>query len=253
MALNSIIKAIIIDDEHNNIINLQALLQWHCPHVQVIAIAQNAHEGEEIILLHKPDLIFLDIQMPGANGFDLLRKLPKLNFEIIFVTAYDKYGIQAIKFSAIDYLLKPINVSELKQAIDKVMIKRSGYKNIQLENLLELIKHQQQKEDHRIALPTAKETHFIKVSEVMRCEASNNYTTFFFESGKKIVVSKPIYEYEDLLNDYGFIRCHQSHLVNKKFVKSLVKEDGGYLLLDDNTTIPISKQRKETVKALLGK
>jgi len=253
MVLNSTIKATIIDDEYNNIINLQALIRRYCPQVEVVAFAQNARDGEEIILFHKPDLIFLDIQMPGTNGFELLRKLPKLNFEIIFVTAYDKYGIQAIKFSAIDYLLKPINVAELKQAIDKVMIRRSEYKNAQVENLLELIKHQQQKEDHRIALPTVKETHFIKVSAVIRCEASNNYTTFFFEGGKKIVVSKPIYEYEELLADYGFIRCHQSHLVNKKFVKSLVKEDGGYLLLDDNTVIPISKQRKETLKALLGK
>jgi two-component system LytT family response regulator len=253
MAINATIKTVIIDDENNNIINLHALLQKHCPQINVIAVAHNAKEGEQVILEHKPDLIFLDIQMPDKTGFELLQALPKLHFEIIFVTAYDKYGIQAVKFAALDYLLKPIDVKELKQAINKVENKHADNKNKQLENLLELLQHQQQKEDHRIALPTAKEIRFIKTSSIIRCEASNNYTTFFFSDGEKLLVSKPIYEYEELLKEYSFIRCHQSHLVNKKFIRSLVKEEGGYLLLDDNTHIPVSKQKKETLKILLTK
>jgi len=253
MAIDNIIKAVIIDDENNNIINLKALLQKHCPQVNVIAVAQNAEEGKQVIAAHQPGLIFLDIQMPGKNGFELLQSLPRLNFEIIFVTAYDKYGIQAIKFAAIDYLLKPIDVKELKEAVHKAAIKHASNKNTQLENLLQLLKHQQQKEDHRIALPTTKEIRFIKTVSIVRCEASNNYTTFYFTDGEKLLISKPIYEYEELLKDYGFIRCHQSHLINKKIIKSYVKEDGGYLLLDDNTVIPISKQKKEVIKNLLTK
>ena len=247
------INAIIIDDEQNNIDNLSILLQQNCPQVNVVAVALNADEGKKIILKHNPDLAFLDIQMPDKNGFDLLKSLPDYSFEIIFVTAYDQYGIQAVKFSAIDYLLKPINIDDLKTAVEKVE-KKSYIKkqNLQLENLIQLLQQKQHKEFHRIALQSNKETRFVETNKIVRCESSNNYTTFFLINNEKIIVSKPIYEYEELLKDYGFIRCHQSHLINKKFIGSWIKEDGGYLLLDDKTQIPVSKQKKEQVKNLLA-
>ncbi|HLK29173.1 MAG TPA: LytTR family DNA-binding domain-containing protein [Puia sp.] len=247
-------RAIIIDDEQNNIDNLIKLLQKYCPDVIISAAAMNADDGRKIIIEQKPDLIFLDIQMPGKNGFDLLKSLSNHDFEIIFVTAFDKYGIQAVKFAAIDYLLKPINIEELKQAVNKAIGKTKQKKqNLQLENLLQLLQETQQKQEHRIALPTAKEIRFARTEDIIRCESSNNYTSFFLASGEKLIVSKPIYEYEELLSDYGFIRCHQSHLVNKKFIKSLLKEDGGFLLLEDNSQIPVSRQKKDYIKTLLAK
>lgn len=243
------INAVIIDDEQNNIDNLQYLLTRHCPQVQVAGAARNAAEGQALIEQHQPDLVFLDIQMPEKDGFELLQSLPGYRFEVIFVTAFDQYGIQAVKFAAIDYLLKPINAEELKTAVHKVAEKnRQQKQNLQIENLLQLLQHQQQKEEHRIALPTAKETRFVRTQEIVRCESTNNYTTFYFNNRERLMVSKPIYEYEELLSSYGFIRCHQSHLVNKRYIKSWVKEDGGYLLLDDQTQIPISRQKKDSIK-----
>lgn len=242
------IKAAIIDDERNNIDNLKGLLQLYCPEILIAAVALNAKTGAGIILEEKPDLIFLDIQMPDKNGFEMLQGLPGHNFEVIFVTAFDKYGIQAIKFSAIDYLLKPVNADELKLAVQKAEEKiRNKKQNLQLENLLELLNTRQQKNTHRLALPTAKETRFVNPEEIIRCESSNVYTSFYLTNGEKIMVSKPIFEYDELLQEYDFIRCHQSHLVNKKYIKSLVKEFGGQLLLEDKTLLPISRSKKEMV------
>lgn len=243
------INAVIVDDEPYNIENLKALLQKHCPQVQVLDSAGNAQQGAAMITALRPELVFLDIQMPDQNGFDLLRSLPSYDFEIIFVTAYDQYGIQAVKFSAIDYLLKPVDTGELKKAVEKALLKSQQKKqNLQLENLITLLQHNKQKEDHRIALPGAKETRLVNTQEILRCESSNNYTTFYFKSGEKLVVSRPIYEYEDLLRDYGFIRCHQSHLVNKKYIRSWVKEEGGYLLVEDGSQVPVSRQKKEAIR-----
>lgn len=246
------IRAIIIDDEQNNIDNLAALLHLHCPQVDLIATALNADDGKTFILKHNPDLVFLDIQMPGKSGFDLLKSLNSFSFEIIFVTAYDQYGIQAIKFSAIDYLLKPIDLDELKNAVDKV-IQRDYQKksNSSLENLIQLLHQNQEKQYHKIALQTAKETRFVEPAKIIRCESSNNYTTFYLLNREKIITSRPIFEYEEMLKEYGFIRCHQSHLVNKIFIKSWVKEEGGYLLLEDHTQLPISRHKKDYLKQFL--
>jgi len=244
------IKAVIIDDEQNNIDNLGILLEQYCPQVTVVAQASDATEGENIILQHDPDLVFLDIQMPVKNGFELLQSLHTYSFELIFVTAFDQYGIQAVKFAAIDYLVKPINIDELKLAVNKAIYRsRQKKQNKQLENLVEIL--EQRKESHRIALPGAKETRFVKTSDIIRCESSNNYTTFFLIGGERIMTSKPIFEYEEILKSYGFIRCHQSHLVNKKYIKSLVKEDGGFILLEDNTQVPVSRLKKDLIRAEL--
>lgn len=245
-------KAVIIDDEKNNLDNLVQLLNTYCPEVQVPATALNAEEGKTIITKYQPDLVFLDIQMPDKNGFDLLRSLTQYDFEIIFVTAYDQYGIQAVKFAAVDYLLKPVNVEELQAAVQKAFYKRVQKKqNLQLENLIQLLQQKQDKQEHRIALPTAKEIRFIHTGHIIYCTSSNNYTTFYLVNGEKLLVSKPIYEYEELLKNYGFIRCHQSYLINKRYVRSWVKEDGGYLLLENEIQIPVSKNKKELVKAAM--
>lgn len=246
------IRTVIVDDERNNISNLEGLLMKHCPSVEVVTYAMNAEEGVEKISHHQPDLVFLDIQMPGKNGFEMLQALPNHDFEIIFVTAFDQYGIKAIKFSAIDYLLKPVNIEELKTAVDKVIEKhKKKSENLRLENLLGLLQNQQQKASHRLALATVKETRFVSTDEIIRCESSNAYTSFYLSGGQKIVVSKPIFEYEELLKDYGFIRCHQSHLVNKLKVKSWIRKEGDHLLMEDNSQIPVSRNKKESVSEAL--
>jgi two-component system LytT family response regulator len=246
------INAVIIDDEPINIANLQNLIQLHCVDVRVVATAPDADSGREVIRQYGPDLVFLDIQMPRKDGFDLLRELSFFDFEIIFVTAHDQYGIQAIKFAAIDYLLKPVSILELKEAIAKVEAKkRLMRQNQKIENLISMLAQSQNKATHRIALPTGKEIRFTDPGEIIRCQSSNNYTTFFLTDGEKILVSRPIFEFEELLKAYGFIRCHQSHLVNIKYVKSWVKEDGGYLMLTDKSEIPVSKQRREAIKEAL--
>lgn len=246
------ITTVIIDDEQNNIDNLKALLQKHCTNITIVASALNADDGKEIILQQKPDLVFLDIQMPVTSGFDLLKSFSSFLFEIIFVTAYDQYALQAIKFSAVDYILKPIKVNDLKNAVEKAMERIAAKKqNKHLENLLSLLQNQFRKEEHRIALPALKETRFILTDFIIRCQSANNYTTFYLENKEKLIVSKPIYEYEEILAAYGFLRCHQSHLVNKKFIRSWVKTDGGYLLLEDGSQIPVSKTKREWLKQLL--
>lgn len=240
------LRTVLIDDEKNNLDNLEQLLKHYCPGLEVVATAMSVDQGKTAILQHQPELLFLDIQMPGKNGFDLLRELSAFDFEVIFITAFDQYAIQAIKFAAVDYLLKPIPPEELQGAVDRAFQKiRQKKQNLQLENLLQVL--QQQKDTHRIALTTLQETRFIKTADIVRCESSNNYSIFFLTTGEKLTVSKPIYEYEELLKPYGFIRSHQSHLVNHLHVKSWVKKDGGYLLLDNGGQVPVSRNKKDLV------
>lgn len=242
------INAIIIDDEQHNVTNLQRLLEQHCREVSVVATANNADDGIAIIRTHQPNLVFLDIQMPGKTGFDLLLALPKVDFEIVFVTAFDQYGIPAVKFSAMDYLMKPVDIEELKGAVKKALSRKSN----SLEHLAAILKQGTQRQEHRIALPSARETRFVYVKDITRCESNNSYTTFFMQDGEKIVVSVPIYEYGEMLGDYGFLRCHQSHIINKLFVRSIVKEGGFYLQMQDGEKVPVSRDKKDWVKKEMG-
>jgi two-component system, LytTR family, response regulator len=246
------INSIIIDDEPNNIENIQSILQRHYPEINVVATAANAGDGIAAIDKLKPDLVFLDIQMPGRSGFDLLKAFPRISFEIIFITAYDQYGIQAIKFSALDYLLKPIDPEEFKSAIQKAKDKISSRQtNHSIQNLLEYIKRGQN-ETPKMALPTLEEIRYVPVTGIVRCQASDNYTLFHLDSGEQVLVCRTLKEYAGLLATHGFVRTHQSHLVNIDFVKSYLKEDGGSLLLKDHTKIPISRQNRDLVKEVLN-
>ncbi|AUD05830.1 LytR/AlgR family response regulator transcription factor [Spirosoma pollinicola] len=246
------IKTLLIDDEQHNLDNLRALLAAYCPQVDVCATARNAETAKSLLYLHHPDLLFLDIQMPGQSGFDLLSSLHNSNVGVIFVTAYDQYAIQALRFAAVDYLLKPVNIDELQAAVERAYRQHRLKEQHQLlQNLVHLVQAGHHQEEQRIALATAKETRFVKTSVIIRCESSNNYTTFYLAGGETLLVCKPIYAYDDLLTDYGFIRCHQSHLVNKKFIKSWKKEFGDFLLLTDGAELPISRGKKEDLKKAL--
>lgn len=246
------IKAIIVDDEINNIENLQLIIHQYTTGIEVADTAQSVDAALPIIAQHQPDLLLLDIQMPEKSGFDLLRSIKQINFEVIFITAYDKYGIQAIKFSALDYLLKPIKIDEFKAAVEKAKQKIASKKqNLNIENLLQYLKAGN-REVPKIALPTTKEILYVKVTDILRCEASNNYTTFYLTNSEQILVSQTLKEFAQLLKPHNFIRTHQSHLVNVNSVKSYLKEDGGTLLLNNLQKIPISRQSREMVKKALS-
>ncbi|MGF1923255.1 MAG: LytR/AlgR family response regulator transcription factor [Bacteroidia bacterium] len=244
-------RAILVDDEISNLENLRGLLERHCPQVSIQATAQNVSDAVVAIGKYLPDLVFLDIQMGDETGFDVLKLLPSRNFEVIFVTAYDQYGIQAVKFAALDYLLKPIDIEELTNAVNKAGHKvAKQLQTSQLDFLLQQLKKPEASAS-TIALQMQSEIRYVNLSEIIRCEADNTYTHFFLSSNEKILVSKSLKEYADLLRPNGFLRTHQSHLVNPKYVKSWLKEDGGILLLLSGEKIPVSKPNKETVKQAL--
>lgn len=239
-----IIKSIIIDDEVHNLENLKRLLEKNCPNVEVIAVASSAEEGIELIISLVPDLVFLDIEMPNKNGFEMLESIGNVNFEIIFVTAYNQYVLQAIKSCALDYLMKPVAISELKEAVLRVSeLVTHKRENQKLKVLVENLKSINQPK--KIALPTAEELHFVSIDEIVRCKGENNYTMFFLTNGKSILVSRTLKEWDDLLSSHQFIRTHQSHLINTIHVKSYVKKDGGYILMNDGSMVSVSKHKKE--------
>ena len=241
-------KAIIVDDESANVKNLTILLNKYCPQVEILGSANNNQNGLSLFEVEKPDLLFLDIQLDNDTGFNLLKLLPKKDFEVIFVTAYDNYGIQAIKFAALDYILKPIDIDELVSAVNKAEVKlKEKHQTMQLDFLMNHIKRDQAV-PLKIALPQQKEIIYVLLTHIVRCEAEGTYTFFYLQNGEKILVSKVLKEYAELLENNGFIRTHQSHLVNLTFVKSWLKEDGGMLLLETGEKIPVSRPHKDKVK-----
>ncbi|TKG94038.1 response regulator transcription factor [Puteibacter caeruleilacunae] len=243
------IKSVIIDDEINNCKNLENLLQRYCNEVEVLGMAHGALDGIDLIKQLNPELVFLDIRMPDGTGFDLLDHFTQPDFDVIFITAYDQYAIKAIRMSAIDYLLKPVNIMELKTAISRAIEKQKGSPNEQLLNYLE--NQQRQGSDRKIALPTAERILFVQLHEIIRCQGENNYTHIYLTNGDHVLVSKTLKEYEELLGESGFIRVHQSHLINREYIRSYEKQDGGYIKMTDDSTISISRQRKENVLRIL--
>lgn len=247
------IRAVVIDDEKRSRDTLSGLLAKYCfEDVEVVAEANGCVTGIEAIKAHAPEVIFLDIQMPDGSGFKLLEELDEINFEVVFTTAYDQFAIKAIRYSALDYLLKPIVPAELRNSVDKVKQKKNtGTINRHIKVLLENIK-ETGSSSKRIVLSTSEGMHIIDVKDIIRCESDDYYTRFFIRDRKPIMVSKTLKENEELLSDYGFIRPHKSHLVNIRFVKSYIKNDGGYILLQDGTSVPVSRRKKEKVLQELG-
>lgn len=244
----TMIRTLLIDDEAPNHRELSRLLQENCPQIQILGHAYNAAEARTLYLEQAPDLLFLDIEMPGGNGFQFLESIQPVRAEVIFVTAYDKYAIQAIKFAALDYLLKPVNPEELKAAVNRAQQKiLTRWSNLQLQALLENLRNPQQQP--KIALPSLDRVDFVEPDQIIRCQADNTYTHVFLSDGSKILISKTLREFSQLLADYGFLRTHQSHLVNRKYVRSLLKQDGDVLLLTDGSMVPVSLRQKGEVLA----
>lgn len=245
------LKCYLVDDDVSAIENLRGLLQKHCPQAIIVGSVTGVQEAVSFLSTNPVDVLFLDIRMRNETGFDLLEQLPDFDGSLIFVTAHDEYGLKAIKFSATDYILKPINVTELISAIEKAGRRKSqSVTQEQISMLLQSVANQPKSQQTRIALPDADEIRYINIADIIYCKSSNSYTTFHLTGNEKITVSRPISEYETLLVPYGFIRTHQSYLVNKNRIRSFKKEDGGYLNMEDGTTVPVSRQRKGLLKDL---
>ncbi len=246
------IKAIIVDDEPNCCKTLSILLERYCREVQVTGIFHNGLDALEAINASTPDLVFLDVEMPKMNGFEMLEQLKAINFHLIFVTSYDAYALKAIRFSAIDYLLKPVDREELQKAVQKVIKRMEAPMPEQLKILLDKIQHPVAA-SNKIALPTMEGLQMIPVQSIISCEADDNYTTLVLKNNKKVIVSCTLKVIEELLEDHAFLRVHRSSLVNLGEVEKYVKADGGYVAMSDGNHIYISKNKKEELlKKLLN-
>ncbi|HVX48782.1 MAG TPA: LytTR family DNA-binding domain-containing protein [Chitinophagaceae bacterium] len=247
------ITAVIIDDEKKCISLLRHLVERHCTDISIVAEAENAVEGIEAIQKHNPGLVFLDIEMPDKTGFELLNSLPDIHFDIIFTTAYNHYAIKAIRFSALDYLLKPVDIDELKNAVARVYRKHLKKERQESIDLLMNNVRAPQTGFSRISLSTQDGLVILHVNEILYCEASGTYTIFYLKNKEKIIVSKTLKEYEELLKDHHFFRAHNSFLVNLNEVKKYIKGDGGSVIMSNGEEVFVSKRRKEEFLAVLNK
>lgn len=240
------IKAIIIDDEQHCIDRLTMLLSGNSSNmVELLASVQSVDEGLTAIKTYKPQLVFLDIEIGDKTGFDLLKQLPEINFEVIFTTAYDKYAVQAFKFSALDYLLKPIDTDELQAALKKLNDKVSqkdiaGKFDALFHNLKNI-----QSASKKICVPVLSGLVFIQTDDIIRCESNVNYTTLFLKDKQKLLVAKTLKEFEEMLTEYNFYRVHNSHLLNLAYIKMYNKGKGGTVTMNDGSEIEVSTRRKD--------
>jgi len=248
------IKAVIIDDEKDSIDTLKWKLENYCPDVSVISSFEKPADGVSYLKKTPVDLLFLDIEMPMLTGFDVLEELGRdISFDIIFITAYDNFGIQAVKFSALDYLLKPVQNKELKEAIDK-HLKKSQQKipSEQIDLLLNNVQAERKGKRGRIALASKESIEFVDPNDIIVCEANSNYTNIYLVEGRKRVISKTLKDFEEMLLQFDFFRPHNSHLINLGRVKEFIRGDGGYLVMENKMKIPVSKTRKEELMQLLS-
>ena len=244
------LKAILIDDEPRGISSMQKLLQINCPYVNVIGSCNDPIEASELIKSSKPDLIFLDIAMPVKNGFELLKELRGLNFEVIFVTAHNQFMIEAFHFSAIDYLLKPVEDNLLIDAVERAkkrIDEKSGNKNI--ETFLHNLTQKQSPQKMRLCIPSLKGFQVIELDDILYAESSGNYTNLHFANNKLVCTSKPMHEYEKLLEDAGFVRIHKSILVNLLHVKEYLRGEGGSVILSNGQEVEVSRRKKDLLIA----
>jgi two-component system LytT family response regulator len=248
------LKAIIIDDEKNSQESLKGKLELFCPEVDLTGMGSTVADGKKLLGGEPIDLIFLDIDLGGESGFDLLEHLSLEGVQqpaVVFTTAHDKFAIQAIKFSALDYLLKPVDSEELVRAVRKVeenkgLPKRSANFNVLVENI-----RQAADSPKKIVIPTSEGMHVIRLSDIIRLESSSNYTTFFINGERNLLASKTLKEFDSMLEGYSFFRIHKSHLVNVNYLKKYVQTDGGYLILEDGSRIPVANRKKEPLMSLL--
>lgn len=239
-------KAILVDDELDGIRTLQKMLQIHCPQVEIIATCTSAASAKLNILQSEPDVVFLDIQMPGRSGFELLMDLQVKNFEVIFVTAHNEFMLQALQFSAADYLLKPVDEDRLMEAVQRVEQRIiEGRREDHTQALLHNLQQSGNPAQMRLCLPTQKGFTILKLDEIIYCEAERSYTIFHREGGKTLTVSKPLVEYDEILKDSYFLRIHKSFLINLHHVKEYQRGEGGIVIMSNGAELEVSRRKKE--------
>ncbi len=245
------IRCVIVEDEEMARKVLKSLLSQYCKDVMVCAEADNVDSGKAVIEAFHPDLVFLDIEMPGGSGFKLLSSIENIDFEVVFTTAYEQFAIKAIRHAALDYLLKPIDPKELVAAVEKV--KDAKYKKVLKKQYDSLLKNldPEQLAVRKISISTTDKIHLIEVDNIIRCESDNYYTIIHFKNGTNLMVSKTLKEMEQKLEEYNFVRTHKSHLVNIKCVINFLKEEM-MVLLSDGTKIPVSKRKKENILEIIN-
>ncbi len=243
-------KAIIIDDNPQAIISLRQDLTDYCPEVTIIGTAEGVVSGVKLLKSTSPDVLFLDIQLQDGSGFDVLEILPEINFGVIFTTSSDAFAIKAFRLAAIDYLLKPIDPEQLQDAVERAK-KLTGNRKESLDMIMGSM--QKRELPQHIALHTQDKIQLIKIENIIRCEASGNYTGFYFQKNKPLLVTKTLKEFDKTLSPHHFLRVHQSHLINTHQIKEFVKTDGGYLVMQDGAKIPVSvRKRAGVIRALEG-
>ncbi|MGX5816935.1 LytR/AlgR family response regulator transcription factor [Chitinophaga lutea] len=245
-------KALIVEDEMLSRDFLANLVREYCPRLDLIGTASNVDEAVSLINAQQPEIIFLDIEMQTGTGFDVLERVRYYPFQVIFTTAFDHYAIKAIKFSAIDYLLKPMNVQELESAVDKALKHIGGGRDGRLESLLQNLR-KPSGEEYSVSLATSEGVDFVPLSQIIRLEAKGPYTIFFLRDGRQIMVSRNLKEYELSLSEHGFFRIHNSYMINLREVKRWVKTDGGYAVMSDDVLVAISPKKKDEFMSLMTK
>lgn len=246
------LRTLIIDDEAPARELLAGILENFCPRSELIGFADGVQSGLKAIKSLQPDLVLLDVNLEDGNAFDLLRELKEISFALIFVTAYENYALNAFRFSAVDYIMKPVNIDDLIKAVQKAADKvEQTSMGLKLKNFFDNLNSKP--EDKKLVLKTQESIHIIKVCDIIRCEADHNYCTFYLVNGKKILVSRNLGEYDDLLNGLFFFRTHQSHLININHILSFEKQEGGYLKMADGSSVPVSKRKKDELLELFGK
>lgn len=239
-------KALIVDDEPNSCEVLQTLLQRYHPSVQVLHNCYSASEALAAIRTHAPDVVFLDVEMPHMNGFEMLEQLGEISFHLIFTTSYDKYALKAIRFSALDYLLKPIDREELQTAVNKLTRRPQKQLTEQLELLLQKMQ-QPASTLRKIAMPTLEGLQMIDITTIIYCASASNYTVLYLKQQQKLTVSRTLKEIEEMLDEYTFLRVHNSYLVNLDEITRYIRGEGGYLIMTDQSKVDVSKSRKEAL------
>ena len=234
-------RAVIVDDESGARSTLISLIKKYFEDIEIVGEGESVDSGKRIIAETRPDLLFLDVQMQDGTGFDLLGGIDRSNLQVIFVSAHDYFAITAIKFSAVDYLVKPVEPIELQKAIDKIRQQKSLF---EVQQKLDLLLSNVNRIE-KIALPSLTGIEFVRIDQIVRCQAENNYTVFYLLNGENILVSKTLKEYEDILCANGFFRIHKSIIINMKFVKKYVKGDGGSVIMEDGSEVFVSRRRKD--------
>lgn len=245
------LKAILIDDEISSLQNLQQKLKEFCPDVDVLSVTQKPEEAIVLIQQHKPDVIFLDIEMPRMNGFRMLDELGEVDFDIIFTTAYNHYAVDAIRISAFDYLMKPIAIKDLQQSVERL----AKHRKIQTRDRLDILRtslSNTKDQEEKIAIPSNEGLEFIPIRNILHIESNSNYSRIYLQNGKTILVTKLLKDFEDMLLPYRFYRIHNSHLINLRYIEKYIKGDGGQVRLVNGTVLDVARRKKEEFLKLIA-